>query len=455
MLLTFLSIATLTQFNAFHVVLILHLSILVIIFPVFHRLIRSFDLIIYLLLGILLLSASNPIAGKPVDRARAYTRPIEFDYISWSADSALLKLQSSFLGIPGYLTNENRKMVVMQHLHLIERILQAEDQLNNIYADPTIPDKETASAHLRAELDKMYQRQMQLAPLAEATLQAQVSAVLAELKLTSGGQPIPPVLYHSSALPMGLIISPRERIQQLTNISVQPNLSVDQQAVLEEQVDAALNVSSLVVPIGGVGVYPTMVMRTTSLSWQLDTIAHEWTHNYLTLRPLGFLYDVTPELRTMNETTASIVGGEVGTLVMQRYYPELTDASPPSLQLASVKPASPNPDGETPPFDFRAEMHTTRVKTDELLAEGKIEEAEAYMEMRREIFWQNGYSLRKLNQAYFAFYGAYADVPGGAAGEDPVGPAVRALRAQSDSLADFVNRISWMTSFEELQTAIQ
>ena len=63
--------------------------------------------------------------------------------------------------------------------------------------------------------------------------------------------------------------------------------------------------------------------------------------------------------------------------------------------------------------------------------------------------------IRKLNQAYFAFHGAYADVPGGAAGEDPVGPAVRALRAQSDSLADFVNTIAWMTSFEQLQQAIK
>jgi hypothetical protein len=414
-----------------------------------------FDLVIYLLLCILVLSASNPIAGKPVDRARAYTRPLEFDYVSWSLNAALLKLQSGVLGLPGYFSFENRKQVVMQYLYNTERILQGEDQLNRIYADPNIPDKETASAHLRAELDGMYKRQDQLAPLAEAILQAQVSAVLSDLGLTDGGQPIPPVLYHSSPVPMGLIISPRDHIEQLTNISVEPNLSVDQQVTLEDEVDTALNVSSLVVPIGGVGVYPTMVMRTTALSWQLDTIAHEWTHNFLTLRPLGVLYDSTPELRTMNETTASIVGNEVGSLVLQRYYPELAVASSPPLQLASVKPASPEPDGETPPFDFRAEMHTTRVKTDELLAAGKIEEAEAYMEARREIFWQNGYTIRKLNQAYFAFYGAYADVPGGAAGEDPVGPAVRALREKSASLADFVNRISWMTSFAQLQAAVQ
>jgi hypothetical protein len=101
-------------------------------------------------------------------------------------------------------------------------------------------------------------------------------------------------------------------------------------------------------------------------------------------------------------------------------------------------------------------MHETRTNVDQMLADGKIEEAEAYMEARRQFFWENGYRIRKLNQAYFAFHGAYADLPGGAAGaEDPVGPAVRTLRAQSDSLADFINRISWMWSFEQLQAAIQ
>ena len=100
-------------------------------------------------------------------------------------------------------------------------------------------------------------------------------------------------------------------------------------------------------------------------------------------------------------------------------------------------------------------MHETRVTADKLLAEGKVDQAEAYMEQRRQVFWDHGYLIRKLNQAYFAFYGAYADVPGGAAGEDPVGPAVRALRAKSKSLADFINTIAWMTSFDQLQKAIQ
>jgi hypothetical protein len=95
-------------------------------------------------------------------------------------------------------------------------------------------------------------------------------------------------------------------------------------------------------------------------------------------------------------------------------------------------------------------MAETRRQVDALLAVGKVEEAETYMEARRVFFVENGYLIRKLNQAYFAFYGAYADTPG-AAGEDPVGPAVVALRAQSDSLHDFLRRVGSVTSFAELQ----
>jgi hypothetical protein len=175
---------------------------------------------------------------------------------------------------------------------------------------------------------------------------------------------------------------------------------------------------------------------------------------------LGYNYRESGEMTSINETTASIVGREVGRLVILRYYPELSDrlpalpvppASPPMSSSELVWPEEPSP-GE---FSFDREMRQTRLHVDALLAEGKVEEAEAYMEERRQMFVDRGYTLRKLNQAYFAFYGAYADVPGGPAGEDPVGPAVRALREQSESLADFVKRISWMTSFEELQAAIK
>jgi hypothetical protein len=420
---------------------------------------RILDILLWVLFVFvmcLLLSTSTPPPTDEVEQVRTYTRQIEFDYVEWMLNALGVKLQQGAAGLPGYLDREARKQIVTEYLRVTKQILEGEYALQRIYADAGIPDKDSAAASLRAELDRNYGRQNQLAPLAEAVLQEQVTQALSDLGLTTLGQPLPSVLYHSTPVPNALIVSRRSVIEQIANISINADLNVDEQELLESRVDKKMNTSSLVVPIGGVGVYPTMVMQTTSLSWLVNTIAHEWTHNYLTSHPLGVNYDTTPELRTMNETTASIAGNEVGQYVIEHFYPELLTDSPAPLDLVSFPLEHPNPnDIPRPPFDFRAEMHLTRITVDALLAEDRIEEAEAYMVERQQFFLRNGYLLRKLNQAYFAFYGAYADVPGGAAGEDPVGPAVRALREQSKSLADFVNHIAWMNSFADLQEAIQ
>jgi hypothetical protein len=216
-------------------------------------------------------------------------------------------------------------------------------------------------------------------------------------------------------------------------------------------VEEGLNVSSLVVAVGGVGIYPTMVMSTTDLNWLMEVVTHEWIHNYLTLRPLGVNYFTSGDLRTMNETTANLSGKELGQALINRFYPELAPEPVIVEPSGSTSPIAP----ETPAFDFRAEMRTTRVKVDEMLATGLVEEAEEYMEGRRQFFYDNGYQIRRLNQAYFAFYGAYADGGGGEAGEDPVGPAVVKLRESSTSLGEFLKKIGQMTSFAELQLAIE
>ncbi len=420
-----------------------------------NRIGRGIEISLIFFIFAALFSYSNPSLTDKNEKIRAYTRDIEFNYISWTIDAILVKWKAASVGLPGTLDRETQKQIVMEYLRVTQQVLDGEYALQQIYADANVTDKEAASESLRSDLDKLYARQKDLAPLAEAILQDQVSQVLADNGFTLLGEPIPNLLYHATPLPYALIVSPRDRIEQIANISIDTDITVDEQAALEARVDKGLNTSSLVVPVGGVGVYPTMVMRSTNLPWILNTIAHEWIHNYLTLRPLGIYYMDSPEVRTMNETTASIAGDELGKLTLERFYPEQVKAFTPSLSLISAPLDHPEPgDFLRPPFDFRAEMHDTRVHVDALLAEGKIEEAESYMESRRLLFLKQGYLIRKLNQAYFAFYGAYADSPGGAAGQDPVGPAVRALRAQSKSLVDFVNTISWMTTFGQLQKAV-
>ena len=416
---------------------------------------RLLQVTLILILGGFALTRDTQPRFDPRWQARFFTRAYEFDYVTWTVDALARKLAHFSTGSSAYLSEPEQVQVVLTYLDLVSDLRRVEGQINQIFANPDIEDPHSFSSDLRQELDRLRQQRARLAPLAEAVLQGQVSEVLAEMGFGVAGQPLPPVLYRTTPLPVALIISPREVIRQDADISLIPDLTVDQKASLEEQVDDTLDVSSLVVNIGGIGLYPAMIQETTDINWLTEVVAHEWTHNYLTLRPLGASYLASPQLRTMNETAAGIAGKEIGLEVVRRYYPQYLppppDPTPPPIQPDLVDPEPTQP----PAFDYRAEMHVTRLTVDELLAEGKIDEAESYMEERRRIFWDNGFQhLRKLNQAYFAFYGAYADQPGGAAGDDPVGEAVRRLREDSPDLASFLFRISWMSSFEQLQNTL-
>jgi len=415
---------------------------------------RTVRVTFWIIVGIVLLQRSSLELGDTVEQARAFTRPIEFDYITWTWDALWVKAAQTGLGAVDYVPHEDHTQIVLEYLDLVDQIQQVEGEINAVFADPNILNPEVESQELQKRFQALDIRRSKLGPLAETALQNQLNTILADLGLTLGGQPVPPVLYHVTPLPRALVVSPRDVIRQDANISLIPEITIEQRVALEEQVDQALNVSSLVVDIGGVGLYPTMVMETTSINWLAEVVSHEWVHNFLTVRPLGASYDANPEMRIINETVANLAEKEIGGNLIQWFYPAYV---PPPPEPSTAKPSEPNPPPEPPAFDFRAEMNETRVTADSLLAQGKIEEAEAYMEARRQFLWENGYRIRKLNQAYFAFHGAYADQPGGAAGalEDPIGTAIRKLRAQSPSLAVFLNRISWIWSLEQLYAAVE
>lgn len=382
-------------------------------------------------------------------KIRPYLSGLEFDFVKWTVDAVGRKTQQASLNEQQYLDEAARSQIVRQYFDLQSKLDGIQNTIAQQYADPTVKDPVAATAGLRVMEAEVRAEMSQLRPLAEAVLQEQLSVILNDLNLTSGGQPFPPVSFHFTPLPLALIVSPRNRIEQAANLSVNGELTLEARVGLEDRVARGLDVSTLVEPVGGIGTYPTMVAQSSSLNWIASVVAHEWAHNYLTLRPLGLNYETSAALRTMNETTAELFGNVVGALLMERYYPDL---QPPPAPFGNLLPRIVPPEQQTPPgFDFRAEMHTTRVRADELLAAGQIDEAEVYMETRRQFFWANGYRIRKLNQAYFAFYGAYAAGGGGAAGIDPIGPAVRLLERRSSSIAEFINTMAGFTSFEQLE----
>jgi hypothetical protein len=408
------------------------------------------SIILFLLFPLLLVNSVLYVSGEK-DAIRETTRPFEFDYVTWTLNAFGLKAGQLSSNVSQYLNPIQQRKVVYDYLDLVGKLNTVADKITKIYSDPAIKDPlQTATRDLAEQ--KSFEAQMsRLEPLAESVLQLQISYVVNRMGLATAGQPLPPLLYHVTPLPLALILSPRNVIEEKYDISLLPDVPLDQEVKIENSVQTNLGLSALVVQVGGIGTYPTMVASTTDLSWLLEVICHEWTHNYLTVRPLGLNYETNSALRTMNETTADISGKEISAAVIRMFYPSLVPPPPSPLKNNPSQGSSSPSSG----FDFNAEMHITRVTVDQMLAAGQIEQAEAYMETRREFFWNNGYQIRKLNQAYFAFYGAYADVPGGEQGLDPVGPAVTTLRSESPSLRVFLTRISKMTDFTQLEQAVR
>ena len=347
------------------------------------KLLLVFDLGISILtwglIGVMVASILGPGGYLPTttsDRAEQYIRNEQFDFIGWTFNAIGTKIAQNSLDEQSYLSQAERSNVVRSYFKLRAKLEQVEGQISNRYSDPNVADPAAATTDLRRQQTDLRAQMARTQSLAEAVLQEQLSVILAEQGLTTLGQPLPPVAFHLTDLPYAFIISPRSTIRQDANLDISGDLGLDQQVMLEDTVSKALDVSALVVPLGGIGTYPTMVGQSSDLPWIAAVIAHEWTHNYLAFRPLGMNYDKSGELRTMNETTAESTGMALGALLIQKYYPELAPA--PAVFRNELRrgaaPAAQKP--QAPGFDFVAAMHDTRVTVDALLAQGKIDEAE-------------------------------------------------------------------------------
>jgi hypothetical protein len=249
----------------------------------------------------------------------------------------------------------------------------------------------------------------------------------------------PPVLVALTSPPNVLVIAPRAELRVLSSV-VLNGLDVAAQERLEASADST-GVSSLVAPIGGLATYPSMVLEDDVPERVLTSVAHEWLHQYLIFYPLGAGYWERQETREINETTAELVGQEIGSQLSAQY------RLAPRPQSRGTPPPAP------PAFDFRAFMRETRVQTEQLLASGQVDAAEAYMRARRDELQQHGYAIRKLNQAYFALYGSYG---GGfaASPSNPIPDLLRQLRSRSGSLGEFIVQVRGITSVAQLRATV-
>ncbi|MDA0269967.1 MAG: hypothetical protein O2919_02930 [Chloroflexi bacterium] len=303
------------------------------------------------------------------------------------------------------------------------------------------PDPDEAIRRYFA-LDPTSEEARELENVVEAAIEGRIDRVLREFGVSARvplpGSVTPPVNIELATTPRVLVASPRAEVRRDRAVLLRPDLVLAEAERIEASTeDADPAVSALVVPSGGVAAYPAVVINRGTYASVVATAAHEWVHHYLAFYPLGIRYFASADLRTINETVADLIGDEVAADVLARW------GDPTALD--AVLPPALTP---TPAIDRNMVLRDLRLEVDDLLAAGQIAEAEARMEVVRLELWEAGVQIRRINQAYFAWFGSYAARPDTV---DPIGAQLREVRERSSSLSEFVERVRGLTSRADVE----
>ena len=288
-------------------------------------------------------------------------------------------------------------------------------------------------------LDRMMELQDSLRPWIEESLENHVSEALENEGLrTKLGFLWPPVDVALKSPPSLLVISPRSTIRTELSLLLQPHMINDQRDKLERRIINEENRSALVIDIGGIATYPSIVSPTHGLRGSLILIVHEWLHHYWFFKPLGHNYWLDDNTTILNESAADMIANELGSNIYQNIRGvDVSDSEPNKVYVSG--------------FVFFDEMRKTRVEVERLLEQGRIQDAEHYMEQRRQVFVDQGYAIRKLNQAYFAFHGTYAGDP---ASISPIKEELQFFGSTTNGIGDFVRQLAEFASYSEFKEYI-
>lgn len=365
--------------------------------------------------------------GEPANEGYMLARvaqPHMIGGVTWTARNLVAKLQSK--------PAEGATMeIVSLYLESVERYQQ------KCYSGWLTPS--TTESHecwiLRADLDARN-------PAVERWVEQQVASVLeslgSALDLGILKTVIPPVMFTFRSPPTLLVVSPRSKIEITGRVLLDPDLTLGDAERLEALVSSR-GISAMVTRIGGLGVYPSTLPENPDLLWILQTVVHEWCHQFFAFKPLGWRYAFGTEsdkrMVAINETAAELIGNEIG----NRVYRQIYGVSPEERPRYTPRQ-----------LYLREQLRELRHQVDLLLDEGQIEQAEKLMETRRQALNAEGYNLRVLNQAYFAFHGSYADDPYLSGKEfEEISRRLRLLRESSTSAGTFLDTIASAGSYKE------
>ncbi len=407
-----------------------------------------------LLIVVLFIAWVVPTGDKRFDTpASAASLDHGYGLVSWEFENIFDKWTHRVWTVfPWTPTSESdRRAALDRYVVLVDEIRAAKNELNRVTTSAS-PDLNAVDAS-QSDVDRLIGERDAIRPAVEEYLEQIIGENVRsdEIDLVSSFV-WPPVDFRIGDPPKLLVTSPRNEISRIEDVLIDPDISIEDMSRIEDELVDGHDISAVILQTGGLASYPN-VIPTTHLKRLVDVAAHEWLHAHLAFYPLGQAYFSGGDIRSMNETLADIFGREVGL----RVYSEVTGepfVAPirPETALKS-KPSDGAEEAVEDPesFSFNRFMGETRRETDELLAENLIDEAEVYMESRRVELLDHGYQIRKINQAYFAFHGTYAESP---SSTSPIARYMWDLREQVETVGDLVKLLKPIRTYVEFEKLV-
>ena len=195
---------------------------------------------------------SGCASGQDFDsQVRAITKPYQFNLVKWELNALGEEATNLFTG--GHENTDDGLNVVSEYFSNVKRIRRLESEIKAIIAGTRQGDLAT----LENELSWLSQKNAAAADTIEAILETQVREALSRQgiynpvhKYTGFKIGFPPVNFELERPPHLLVISPRDRIESIREITLLPEMTQDEIESIEAKIDT-LGVSSLVVGLGG------------------------------------------------------------------------------------------------------------------------------------------------------------------------------------------------------------
>ena len=337
-------------------------------------------------------------------------------------------------------SDEERIQILEKYLETVNKLAREETRLKILESTVKSQYLSTQQQLIQDQIDEItYLKQLRESyrGRAEETVEATISLVAHQQDLgLFKGLLFPPTDFHFDHPPHILIISPRNKIELKRSKLITSTVTDILKSEIESRVEKDGTNSALVDSLAGLGTYPAFVTDQNGLNNLMRTAAHEWLHNYWFFKPLGRNMWDSSQMYTLNETAADIAGNEIGQQAFELIHGK------------SDKYVSPHNDERESQTHLRSILRETRNKVDIMLENGQIEQAEKYMREQRWKIRLGGYNIRKLNQAYYAFRGKYADGP---ASVSPIGEELKEYRSYFSNTGAFVKSIGRIRTYEHFQ----